>query len=110
MKEIIFRIENRYLLKLGWQACIAQALSSGGHHPGHIQQGAKLAHKPVPNKAQTIFYIFVVPEGQPDPILQHGKIRDFYEFMGQGKDMEAIQRENLIQQCIREQNQGVIIH
>ncbi len=116
MKEIIFRIANRDLLKLGWQNCIAECLTSSGYHPGDIPRGAKLAHRPLPNKAQTVFYIFVLPEGSEVPIMQTGKVRDFFEFMADGQKQEAVaeinQREALIQQCIREQEQsgGSIIH
>ncbi len=118
MKEILFRIENRYLLKMGWQVCIGQYLDSVGIDPKDIPQGAKLLHRPVPNKAQTVFHIFEANEGVQEPVRDSGKIRDFYEFMaiGQKDEVEvavaSLQREAMIQQCIREQEQngGSIIH
>jgi hypothetical protein len=123
MKEIMFRIENRFLLKMGWQACIAQYLDSQALTLADIPQGAKLLHRPIPNKAQTIFHIFEANEGVQEPVRDSGKIRDFYEFMAEGLpaiqevtevEIKAMQREALIQQCIAEQNQpkdsGIIIH
>ncbi len=122
MKEIIFRIENRYLLKHGWQACIEQYLVQQGFKSEDIPQGAKLLHRPIPNKAQTVFHIFEANEGVNEPVRDSGKVRDFYEFMSEGAqviqevtqtDIAAFQREAMIQQCVAEQNKkdsGIIIH
>ena len=118
MNDIHFRIENRHLLKMGWQECISGALASQGVLPEQIPQGAKLLHRPIPNKAQTVFCIYVPKEGAQDPFMQSGKVRDFWEFMTPAaeidveKAVQAVQREAVIQQHIREQEakRGVIIH
>ncbi len=86
MKEIMFGIENRHLLKLGWQRCIAGALESQGFGPEDIPKDAKLLHRPIPNQAKTVFFIFVPKEGKQDPVLQTGKIRNFFEFMNHARD------------------------
>jgi len=109
VKDIIFGIENRWLLKYGWQACIGKALTSFGHHPGVIPQGAKMAHKPIPNQAKTLFHIFVLPEGAEIPFEEGVKVRDFYEFMSaQPLTKPRHEYEHLIEKHIQEH--GPVIH
>ncbi len=85
MKEAMFKIQNRFLMQLGWQACIASALRNQGFVLEDIPPSAMLAFRPIPNKQITVFYVgWTELTDAPEleiPVPKIGKFTNLHEFM-----------------------------